>query len=138
MRNIVIMLILAFLLFTNANCASQISLERGREWLSRETSPPEVNVDGDWYSSEWGRITLRQCKGCREVTGTQYEDGKYEGWKIEGVVSGKSVFLVMHYKGNTDFTATLTAQSDRELTGVYVYGLMTNKSQTKNTMLLHR
>ena len=89
---------------------------RGREWLDEHKDSPQVNVTGTWESRDWRTLTLTQAEGSRDVNGT---DKKFE---LTGVVSGKNLYLLFaHSSGSVGFCATLTADSDGSLTGMYSY-----------------
>jgi hypothetical protein len=130
--------VLAFLLFTIVSCAGTpiIPMANGKAWLSSESAPPAVNVDGIWLPKNWGGITdwggmrLRQAQDSRDVSGSTVD-----GLKIDGVVSGKKVFLLFFDKDEIFYSAVLTAVSDKELTGVWARGLITEQSKTEPMML---
>ena len=102
---------------------------KGKAWLDTHKDPATINVNGKWHAREWGRVTLIQSEGSREVTG----DG--DGWKITGVVSGNQIFLLFHNRGKVNYTAELTAQGDSKLDGSYSRGFMTDKTKHKPMLL---
>lgn len=133
MRNKVIMLfVLLFLMFINLNCAStqRIPMANGHKWLSNETVSPAANVDGIWQSKDWGKVILIQAQNSRDVTGSTDD-----GWKINGVVSDKKVFLLFSDKDIISYSAILTAESDNKLTGVWARELITEQSTTMPLLL---
>jgi hypothetical protein len=87
-------------------------------WLAKHSDPAEINVDGVWDSSVWGKMILHQEKGAREVTGTA------DNWEIEGVVSGKNVFLAFIDKGYLIYTAEAALNEDGKLAGNYAKGIL--------------
>lgn len=87
-------------------------------WLSTYPGPAEVNVDGVWDSNEWGKMILHQEQGAREVTGTS------DNWEIEGVVSGKKVYLAFVGKGRLAYTAQATLSEAGILNGDYAKGIL--------------
>ncbi len=102
---------------------------KGKAWLDAHKDPAEINVNGKWHAKEWGKITLIQAQGSRDVTG----DG--DGWDITGVVSGKQVFLLFHHKGTVNYSAELTAEGDGKLNGAYSRGFMTEKTKHKSMLM---
>ena len=119
--------VFAFLLFTIVSCAgTAITMANGKAWLSRESAPPEVNVDGIWLSKEFGGITLKQAQDSRDVSGSTLD-----GWNINGVVSGKKVFLFFSDEVRIVYSVVLTAESDKKLTGVWARELITEQSKTE-------
>ena len=97
--------------------AQQVDKE-GQLWLDRNSESAEVNVNGVWSTESWGNITLEQPQGSREIKG----DG--DSWKIEGVVSGKRVFLLFSdVSRSIGYSAELIAENDALLTGSYSSGL---------------
>jgi hypothetical protein len=98
---------------------------RGQAWLDARTEPAEINVNGDWHAGQWGRVTLNQAQGSREVTGSG------DGWDILGVVSGTKVCLLFLSKGRVAYAAELTPDGPNALGGRYADGLLSGRSQTR-------
>jgi len=128
MRKTVCFMAMLTLAFVSVLFAQKVDKE-GKAWLTQNTAPAEVNVNGIWQSPEWGEINLIQAQGSNEVTG----DG--DGWKIDGLVSGKKVFLLFSDKGRVNYSAVLTAESDSRLVGGYARALIEEKTKTKNMLL---
>lgn len=124
--------VLAFLLFTIVSCAGTpiITMVDGKSWLSGKSAPPEANVDGIWLSKEFGGITLKQAQDSRDVSGSTMD-----GWNINGVVSGKRVFLFFSDEVRIVYSVVLTAVSEKELTGVWARELINEQSKTEPVML---
>jgi hypothetical protein len=90
----------------------------GRAWLDRNSASAEVNVSGVWSTESFGTVTLEQAQGRREING----DG--DGWRVDGVVSGRSVFLLFSGANRgIEYSAELTAERETLLTGSYSDGL---------------
>ena len=71
-------------------------LDEAKSWLAAHSDPAEINVIGSLRDSdEWRTVLLHQTRGAREVTGTS------DNWEIDGLVSGKKVYLVFFSKGNS-------------------------------------
>jgi hypothetical protein len=102
-----------------------------QSWLATHTGAAEINVDGVWDSSDWGKVLLHQAKDAREVTRTS------DNWEIEGVVSGKTVFLAFIGKGQVGFTGEATMNEDGTLTGSYSKGILQSGSGNKK-LVLHK
>ena len=77
-------LLLLCITFPTSLPAAKVELE-GKAWLDSQKAPAEINVNGTWNSEEWGDLHLIQPEGSRDVTGNG------DGYKIVGVVSGKSL-----------------------------------------------
>jgi hypothetical protein len=89
-----------------------------RAWLDKHQETPAVNVTGAWYAGpDWGRVTLTQKEGGRDVV------GRGGGWDITGVVSGPDVYLVLSRKTTIVYAARLTADGPTRLAGGYLEGL---------------
>ena len=74
--------------------------------------------------------TLEQAPGAREIKGDA------DSWKVNGVVSGKKVFLLFSgLEGKVRYSAELVAEQENTLKGSYSKGLM-KKSPGKEKMLL--
>ena len=97
-------------------------------WLNTISGgkPPEIDITGKWQDPPessrfgWGEGYLRQEKN--KISGTI---GVYN---IEGVVSGKIVYLVFLYRGAVYYTARLEMSQDL-LAGNYFKA--SDKEQTK-------
>ena len=89
--------------------------DQGKAWLDEHKEPPLVNVNGIW-DSDFGVIHLEQAQGSRDVSGTE---GKYT---LQGVVSGKMLYLLFGSRGHTvDYCAVVSATGDKLLEGNYYY-----------------
>jgi len=102
---------------------------KGKAWLDAHNDPASINVNGTWYAKDWGRIVLDQAQGGRDLS------GHGDGWAITGVVSGNQVFLLFSNKGNVEYSAELTSESDGSLNGSYSRGFMGDKSKGKSMHL---
>ena len=98
---------------------------KGKTWLDAHSEAAAVNVNGNWHEKDWGTVVLLQAEGSRDVTG----DG--DSWDITGVVSGKQIFLLFSHKGSVAYTAQLTWESDKSLTGSYAKGFIGEKTKTR-------
>ena len=99
--------------------AKKIPLAAGNDWLSKEEAPVAAYINGTWHSTEWGDMTFSQCKKCREVTGSTAD-----GWKIDGVVAGKKIYLIFSSKVEVVYSAILKVEPDKRLVGGYVSGAL--------------
>jgi hypothetical protein len=86
---------------------------KGKKWLESHTDPAEVNVTGVWMSKEWGNITLDQPQGSGKISG----DGDQR--RIDGIVSGKKVYLLFSYARDIEYSAVLNFESENTLEGTY-------------------
>ena len=97
----------------------------GKLWLDAKQGAVEVNVDGIWNSKDWGKVTLSQKEGARELV------GRGDGWDVLGAVSGKKVYLIFSHKGRVAYSAELTAESPNLLGGAYSKGLLFPGTKTR-------
>jgi hypothetical protein len=92
--------------------AAKVEVE-GKAWLESQKAPPEINVNGVWDSEEWGPLHLIQPEGSRDVSGNG------DGYKIVGVVSGKSLFLLFAENHTVEYCATLNPNGENRMIGTY-------------------
>ncbi len=77
--------------------------------------PPEIDVTGVWTSNDWDPVTLIQ-KGA-DVSGTLAE------YTVDGLVTGKEVYLFLLSGGDVYFTFRLSEFAPGTLEGSYYYAL---------------
>jgi hypothetical protein len=119
--------ILSFILVISCSHGA-LKQEEIDPWLNTISGgkPPDIDITGKWRDTQgtgvftWGEGYLRQEKN--KITGVI---GDYN---IEGVVSGKIVYLVFLYHGRVYYTARLEMSQDM-LTGNYFKA--NDKEQTK-------
>ena len=83
-------------------------------YLSEKKSPPATtNIEGLWYSPQWGIVVLRQ-----EPDGTL--SGIFrDHYVVNGAVSGKNAFITLIDDDWVEYTVELKQKNRRELTGFY-------------------
>jgi hypothetical protein len=81
----------------------------GDNWLSDQTEPAGINVDGNWTSDDWGHASFHQTG--RRITGTI---GSYN---VHGVASGERVYLLIAQGDWYYYSAVLELQRPGLLTG---------------------
>lgn len=103
-----------FFLLVFATSLRAGSLEKqGKEWLDKQTDAADINVSGTW-SSEFGELRLDQVAGSRDVNGSG------GGYTLDGVVSGKRLYLLFSTNhGTVDYCAVVSSESDGVLSGEY-------------------
>ncbi len=79
----------------------------------KKTSPAEINVEGVYFSPEWGIALLKQKSG-----------GKLSGYfadygTVEGVVSGETAYFTIVDSGWAEYTFELTQPRSDRLKGLY-------------------
>jgi hypothetical protein len=79
----------------------------------KKTAPPKMNIEGLWYSPQWGAIVLNQEPGGK-LTGA-FQDY----YSVSGVVSGKQAFIALTDDDWVEYTVELSRQSREELRGSY-------------------
>ena len=71
-----------------------------------------LNVEGVWYSPQWGIVVLNQAAG--KVTGI-FQDY----YRADGVVSGRKAHIALIDDDWTEYTVELKRKNWEELTGWY-------------------
>lgn len=79
----------------------------------KKTASPQFNVEGLWYSPEWGIVVL-----------DQQPNGKLTGvfrdyYTVNGVVSGRNISIALVDDQWTEYTVELTRKNSEVLTGYY-------------------
>ena len=90
--------------------------KQGKAWLDEHRDPAQINVSGTW-GSEVGTLQLDQAKDSRDVTGSG------GGYELTGVVSGKTLYLLISKNGTVGFCGIVTENTDVSLIGQYEYRL---------------
>ena len=85
--------------------------EAGDAWLSDQMLPPQINVSGNWKSSDWGDTYLGQ-NGAKV-------GGHLGDYPVNGVVSGDKVYLLVSQGGWYYYSATLEMPGPNMLIGYY-------------------
>lgn len=103
---------------TGCSVFEQVNEERysrnnrvGENWLSDHSNPAEINIAGSWSSYDWGRAFFRQ-KG-RRIT------GKLGDYSVNGVVSGRRVYLLIAQGDWYYYSAILEPKRSGLLVGRY-------------------
>jgi hypothetical protein len=79
----------------------------------KKASPPKMNIEGLWYSPQWGAVVFNQEPGGK-LTGA-FQDY----YSVGGVVSGKEAFIALTDDDWVEYTFELRRQSREELRGFY-------------------
>lgn len=79
---------------------------------SKKSAPSRMNVEGLWYSPEWGIVVLNQEGG--KLTGV-FQDY----YKVSGLVSGRKAYIVLTDDDWAEYTVELTRQSNGDLRGYF-------------------
>jgi len=79
----------------------------------KKSSSAQINVEGLWYSPEWGIVVF-----------DQQPNGKLTGifrdyYTVNGVVSGKKIFIALVDDDWTEYTVELSRKNSETLTGYY-------------------
>jgi hypothetical protein len=101
----------------------------GKRWLDSKKGVVEISVDGTWHSPEWGKVVFSQKEGTAQIVGTG------DSWNVDGIVSGKNVYLVFSSRGVIGYTAELTFEDAKKLNGGYVKGMLKPQAKTKAIVL---
>jgi hypothetical protein len=79
----------------------------------KKTAPSKMNIEGVWYSPQWGVVVLNQEPGGR-LTGI-FQDY----YVVNGVVSGKEAFITLIDDDWVEYTVELRRKNWEELVGFY-------------------
>lgn len=124
MKKCVFLLLLVVMVLSLAVGLSARNLDtKGKAWLDAHSEAAAIDVNGNWYTKEWGKIVLNQAQGGRDLTGTG------DGWAITGAVSGKQVFLLFSSRGRVEYSAVLTSEGENSLNGSYSKGFMRDNAK---------
>lgn len=79
----------------------------------KKTAPARMNIEGVWFSPQWGMVILNQERG-----------GKLSGifqdhYVVNGIVSGKEAFITLIDDDWVEYTVELRRKNWEELTGYY-------------------
>jgi hypothetical protein len=79
----------------------------------KSTAPARMNIEGVWYSPQWGIVILNQERG-----------GKLSGifmdhYVVNGIVTGKEAFITLIDDDWVEYTVELRRKSWEELAGSY-------------------
>ena len=88
-----------------------VPMTKGQIWLDSKKDDPQMNVSGTWTSREWGTARFKQ-EG-RNV------EGVLGDYPVKGVVSGKTIYLLMYSGTRVDYSAELTLSDDNTFQGFY-------------------
>ena len=121
-----LLLILSLILVIS--CAPALKQNEIDPWLNARSGsqPPQLNITGKWHDAldtgplGWGEGDLQQ-------QGNKVS-GAIGNYNVQGIVSGKTVYLVFLYGGSVRYTARLE-MSQGSLTGNYFKG--NDKEQTQ-------
>ena len=121
-----LLLILSLILVIS--CAATLKQNEIDPWLNARSGgqPPGLNITGKWHDAMesppfgWGEGDLRQ-EGSKV-------SGAIGNYNVQGIVSGKTVYLAFLYGSSVYYTARLE-MSQGSLTGNYFKG--SDKGQTQ-------
>ncbi len=77
-----------------------------------KTAPAKMNIEGLWYSPQWGIVLLNQ-------EGSKLDGVFQDYYAVKGVVSGKTAYITLTDDDWTEYTAILKYKNGEELVGAY-------------------
>lgn len=103
-------------LFGITSCRSTILKKHhiGRWLQARQSQPAAIDISGFWKDARgdgWA-------KGLFKQEGNDLS-GSLGPYMIKGIVTGKTVYLVLIYQGRTDFIFRMTPEGNKMLNGQY-------------------
>ncbi len=103
------------------SCASALQVTDIDSWLTTKAAGTNaaVNITGNWTDAlnetdsfmSWGKAELTQ-------TGNTVS-GNISSYVVKGIVSGKTVYLVLYNGAKVDYTAKFELKNNNELYGDY-------------------
>ena len=72
----------------------------------KKTSPPKMNIEGLWYSPQWGAVVFNQEPGGK-LTGA-FQDY----YSVSGVVSGKQAFIALTDDDWVEYTGRASPRAE--------------------------
>ena len=99
-------------------------------YLGDKTLPAKINVEGLYYSPQWGIVILKQCPG-----------GKLSGifqdyYHVRGKVSGRKIFIALVDDDWVEYTVQLQRGSKwGELVGSYSAHIPFSESDAQEVVL---
>jgi S1-C subfamily serine protease len=127
-------LIVVFTFFLFTGCAGLIPAQEEDKWLQAQiTTPPEINVSGSYYDqlnpppNFWQSAVISLMNSYYEgwgIANLQQDKSQVYGslssyYTIKGAVSGKTVYLLIIYRGKVKYIAQLISDKDGKLIGTY-------------------
>lgn len=95
-----------------------------------KTAPSKMNIEGLWYSPEWGMVVLNQ-------EGSKLDGVFQDYYVVKGVVSGKTAYLTLTDDDWVEYTVVLKYKNANEITGAYSAYVPFNEKYS-NPMVLKR
>lgn len=77
-----------------------------------KTAPSRMNIEGLWYSPQWGMVILNQ-------EGSKLDGVFQDYYTVKGVVSGKTAYLTLTDDDWVEYTAVLKYTDGQKLVGAY-------------------
>ena len=125
-------LFLTLSLILVTSCASTLRQNEIDPWLNARSSgqPPQINITGRWHDAQetgsrgwgyWGWGSLGWGEGYLQQEGNKVT-GAIGNYNVQGIVSGKTVYLVFLYGGSVHYTARLEMSQQGLLAGNYFKG----------------
>lgn len=81
------------------------------DYIAGKSGQPGMNIEGLWYSPEWGMVVLNQ-EPSGKLTGV-FQDY----YHVRGVVRGRSAYIALVDDDWTEYTVELTRKNSEVLTG---------------------
>jgi len=94
----------------------------------KKTSPAKTNVEGVWYAPGWGAVVLNQ-------EGSKLTGAFQDYYAVDGVVSGRKVYIVLIDDNWREYTIELTAKGREKLVGYYSANIPFSESDQEEIVL---
>ncbi len=118
MKKILLCSLASAALLLNTGCHLKESYQKNESariayLQEKKAGPAKINIEGVWYSPDWGIVVLKQHPGGK-VTGMSSD------WaNVDGIVTGNKVFLTFVDSGWTEYTVELKRPQWDRLSGLY-------------------
>ncbi len=96
---------------------------------SNTKAPARMNIEGVWYSPEWGMVLLNQEPGGK-LTGV-FQDY----YQVRGQISGKTAYIALIDDDWTEYSVVLQRKSWDQLVGHYSSDIPPNENNRHEIVL---
>lgn len=93
-----------------------------------KTAPSRMNIEGLWYSPEWGMVILNQ-------EGSKLDGVFQDYYTVKGVVSGKTAYITLVDDDWVEYTAVLKYTDGQKLVGAYSSYVPFNEKYSQELVL---
>lgn len=93
-----------------------------------KTAAAKINIEGLWYSPQWGMVLLNQ-------EGSKLDGVFQDYYAVKGVVSGKKAYITLTDDDWVEYTVVLNYKNSNELVGAYSSFVPFNEKHSHDLLL---